>query len=1759
MTIDFKPIREKKSSKIDFLPIQKGQSAYEAQLQYEKSKDPYRTLVLNELRKPENIAQAQQIAQEGRGFWPELMNSLTRGTLNVAAGLGGTVEKFAELADKPGLNWLGKQAGTMAAMSRAALEIPEYAPGEKGGAKEFVAQAVGEAFPYMAGATAATLLTGTPAGAFGVGFAVEGENAYQEAINSGATEEQANMERLIVGTLNGAIEQLQVGGLLKGGKKAAQPIIEAAKDKALKKIARAGAQATIEWVKTAISEGLEEALQEAVSMTAPVLHGQELPSPQEYLERAGKAGLGGMVAGGILGGAGAIAQSGSLPNIQFEQVGKRDLGAESTTKPEIKERTEQPPPPKERTEQPVLRADQFPIQEVPVDSLILSEDVPNFKEGADKTTGVIKGQELQGKYNRLGTAPILVWERKNGNREVITGRHRLDLAKRTGEKTIPAQIVRESEGFTKAMALTADAESNIRDGQGSVKDYVQYFRNTEISEESARERGLLSRAKGKIGFRIGKSAVDDVYAAFLGNKLSEAKAYAIANGAPNNESAQLAAAAKADKLSPDELEQYARILSRTKPSDTIKPVQGNLFGFDESALMEAEAVAKEVAKEEQAIKERILAVKGALRRPETAKKMGLEFSDEAHIRAEVERLENRLDDLKRVSTTPELYEEMRQRAGLAPTPVSAKPSKYDKDLLGQDVIPPLTGEQKAFLDPEDYRLAEPDVEGQMLLTDISEQEKPVGKPASSMGKKGAGVSNEIDRGEVKVSLEPSGKPMNAGEIIRQLERDFKIPIRGKATHTMRKTLGWFDPRAVGIRMKNVREITTATHEIGHHIDWTLNHRLSKNPPTQQMADELMALGKSLYGSRKPAHGYKSEGWAEFMRMYLTGEDTSEAAPNIHQWFTKNYLPSHPDIARKIERARQMITAWRMQGAEERIDSHINTKPIKGTIGERLQRLSLWLDTMFRDEFAPLRRALKRSDLWGKLAPSEDPYQLAVAFADKAGSKARQFVLDGTTDLAGNINGKSLKEILKPIRDMKAFTRYVIAKRAMLLHDRGINPGISKADARYVIDKYQNPEWDTALKELTDWNHKVLDYLVEAGGMEKEVASHIKAMNPIYVPFMRAFAAGEKQGSEGTGKGFTKTGKAVKKIKGSGREIIDPFESMIQQVERIISIAQKSKVALAIAKIADRPNMASLIWEVPAPKQATSFSAEQIKKDVASLAVKKLGLDPHNINMAGLMEHWDDILTVYTNANNFFGKENIVGIVVDGKKRWYEVSPELFRVLEGLDQYTLPPFLNMTLGKATRGIRLGATGLNPAFGLIRNLIRDAMTFSVLSKHAKGGPISALSGIGEDIVNTASARKFKALGGKMAGQIMHDRTAAQRLKSEMLQDRTIAGKYVLKTVTHPVQALRELFSITEAGTRIGEFSAALKDAEAKYGKGTLDAAIYALNQAQDVTTNFTRHGKISKVLNQMIPFFNAAIQGPDKLVRTFAERPVETSLRAMAMLTVPALGLWWAYKDDEWYKNLPDYEKINYLHFKIPGKDIIVRLPVPFELGHIFQSLPVAALNSRYTENPEELSEAMVEILDQANPFGSRWIVPGISLVGPAIQVATNKDWAGRPIVPMRVQGKLPEDQYTEYTTELMKHVGKAIGVSPAKLEYIVDAYSGGLYRRLGRGVDVVTGKREYETGLPDVPVIGTLFTREPYAPKPQLEKFYQTRDRLNRMHQSGKLPAELKKQRAAYNKIGNILNLYMEKLRNAKTEEERKQIYQKVKRLLEKTNTYERAG
>jgi len=209
------------------------------------------------------------------------------------------------------------------------------------------------------------------------------------------------------------------------------------------------------------------------------------------------------------------------------------------------------------------------------------------------------------------------------------------------------------------------------------------------------------------------------------------------------------------------------------------------------------------------------------------------------------------------------------------------------------------------------------------------------------------------------------------------------------------------------------------HEIGHYIDWHINNRWSKKPPSGAIGKELMALGKALYGNKQPSGGYKSEGYAEFIREYLTGGDLEAMAPNMHKWFTETYLPAQPKIAKSLERVGKLIRAYQTQGAVPRFRSMITQKPLKGSVGERFERMSLWFERSWRTEGAALRRGIKKAGLTGQLRPSEDPFELFTAYADKAGSVARRFVLNHTTDLAGNPNGKSLTETLKDIDDIDA--------------------------------------------------------------------------------------------------------------------------------------------------------------------------------------------------------------------------------------------------------------------------------------------------------------------------------------------------------------------------------------------------------------------------------------------------------------------------------------------------------------------------------------------------------------------------------------------------------------------------------------------------------------------------------------------------------------------------------------------------------------------
>lgn len=309
--------------------------------------------------------------------------------------------------------------------------------------------------------------------------------------------------------------------------------------------------------------------------------------------------------------------------------------------------------------------------EVPVRDIKLSKDVPNFKGEASVTTGVVPGQELTGKYERRGTAPVVLWKRTNGRLEIITGRHRLDLARRNREKTIPAQIMDEAQGFTKAMALSFDAEANIRDGQGTIKDYAHYFKLTpDLTESEAVSRGLLSRAKGKTGWQLARLATDDLYSLRLADRLTDEQAAAIVKAAPSDAALQrigVKQAAKgrtADQLTNDI--NAAKVLTATVPTE-----QMDMFGSNDAAIQQMERMSDIARAKQRDIQDDIRAISGASKNPERARKLGVDVKDPAAVDAKLRELQAAKMRWDNWSGDAELIRQIKAEAG--PTLELSKP------------------------------------------------------------------------------------------------------------------------------------------------------------------------------------------------------------------------------------------------------------------------------------------------------------------------------------------------------------------------------------------------------------------------------------------------------------------------------------------------------------------------------------------------------------------------------------------------------------------------------------------------------------------------------------------------------------------------------------------------------------------------------------------------------------------------------------------------------------------------------------------------------------------------------------------------------------------------------------------------------------------------------------------------------------------------------------------------------------------------------
>ena len=283
---------------------------------------------------------------------------------------------------------------------------------------------------------------------------------------------------------------------------------------------------------------------------------------------------------------------------------------------------------------------EFPLSQIEVDPVL----VPQFKNDADETSGEVRGEELKGNTYQRPSNPIVIWQLKNGRNIVVTGRHRFALAKRLGEQTIPATIVREADGFTRQNAITLDAEFNIRDGNGSVDDYANYIENTpQLTEEEARARGLLDRAKGEAAWSLARLASNDLKALYRAGKIQEREAVAIASAAPGDVGTQAIGIKSALAGKSAAFIRNLMIAAAGKTKETGRVMADGEFPWgDDTSILEMEAQAERASQFQKEISEQIRAVQGAAKRPDVARKLGVDVQDPAGIALKIVELKNEL-------------------------------------------------------------------------------------------------------------------------------------------------------------------------------------------------------------------------------------------------------------------------------------------------------------------------------------------------------------------------------------------------------------------------------------------------------------------------------------------------------------------------------------------------------------------------------------------------------------------------------------------------------------------------------------------------------------------------------------------------------------------------------------------------------------------------------------------------------------------------------------------------------------------------------------------------------------------------------------------------------------------------------------------------------------------------------------------------------------------------------------------------------------
>lgn len=676
---------------------------------------------------------------------------------------------------------------------------------------------------------------------------------------------------------------------------------------------------------------------------------------------------------------------------------------------------------------------------------------------------------------------------------------------------------------------------------------------------------------------------------------------------------------------------------------------------------------------------------------------------------------------------------------------------------------------------------------------------------------------------------------------------------------------------------------------------------------------------------------------------------------------------------------------------------------------------------------------------------------------------------------GEVVGKSIIDIFEPAEKAKLsreFQDYLLNKHnvSRYAHEKGIYGNeISATDSSKTVAEYEkiHPEFKEWAEEVSKYNDNNLKDLVDNGLIAASTYKKLKELYPDYVPTYRDIVDNISQYED------DRVGSNIlKRATQSDRKILSVSESMAEQTLAIKKAIRINNLGIELYKTLGKNS------EIFGGIQYDTYAIETLGGDVIEKA-----------------ENGDNIFTIFVNGN----------------MTQFRISDELYSAFakdtlqNRINNSKVTKTLLTPVEKLTRAQRELLTTYNIGFAFT-NPMKDFQDALVNTKYSQArfmkNYVKALYNLS---TKGSYYESYKNNGGMANTYFDYDKGILPTSSRNPLK------KFVDK--------IKNVNEILEQAPRIAEYISTIEKG------GSIDEALY---NAADITTNFKRGGDIAKVFNKYgANFLNASIQGLDKIYRNIsgqngARGYFNLLVKATLASVGPAILNHLLLGDDDDYEDLQDYVKDNYYLFKT-GEGTFFRIPK----GRISSVLGGLARRVMETGKGDEVDWAsLVETVSNSfapnNPLDD-------NLFAPLKQASENKTWYGTDLVPSRLQDLPPAEQYDETTDKFSIWLGEKLNISPYKINYILDQYSGGIGDVV---LPMLTQQAEGNSDSIGGKLLAPLtdkFTTDSVMKNKNVSKFYSLAEEINVSSNSSKATDEQILQNKYLNTIkSEMSDLYKEK-------------------------------